>query len=904
MHNVTLLLDGIKVKAPAGSTLLEAALANQIYIPNLCHHPELKPAGRCRLCVVEVEGRGIVASCVTAAAEGMVVRTASPKITQIRKIMLNLLLTNHHKDCLNCYQNSSCELQKISAYLGIPEKNRSVHSGLSELETKADERCAVLPIDSSNPFFEFDPAKCVLCGICVRTCDELQNVHAIDYVHRSNQTVVSTFGQSPLKNSCCESCGECVVRCPTGALSIKNRVKPFREVKTICTYCGCGCSLFLGMQGDQVVSARGDPESPVNRGRLCVKGRFGFEFINHPDRLKKPLIRRNGILEETSWEEAFTCISRKLPAYQKDNFAFLASARCTNEDNYVMQKFTRAVMKTNHIDHCARLCHAPTLSGLAQTFGSGAMTNAIAEIEEAQCILAIGTNTTEAHPIIALRLKTATRKGAVLIVANPKEIDLCRHATLFLQHKPGTDVALLMGIMKVIVDRQWANESFIQHRCENYEPFVQSLSAFDLKWVTSKTGVSQEKIIQAAHYFSSLSPASILYAMGITQHTHGTDNVLAASNLALLTGNVGKRASGVNPLRGQNNVQGACDMGALPTFYPGYQKVNDPAVCAYFEKAWSTSLSSKAGLTHLEMFHAVDAGNIKAMYIAGENPVLSEANANHVISSLNNLDFLIVQDIFLTETAQLADVVLPAASFAEKDGTFTNTERRIQRIRKAITPIGESKEDWKIISEIAQHMDAPGFAYQNTEEIFDEIAHVTPSYRGLSFQRLEHQGIQWPCPDKKHPGTPFLHSERFATPHGKAKFIPLSYRPSAEYPDQNYPLLLTTDRSLFHYHTGTMTRKVMGLNDLHGCEALEINPIDAELYRVSEGEKVLAISRRGQIAVHVKITDTIPPGIACMTFHFHESPTNQLTNAACDPIAKIPETKVCSIKIEKIPTTL
>ena len=902
MEKITLTIDGLEIATTTGTTILEAALQNDIYIPHLCYHPDLEPVGVCRLCLVEIEGRELTISCRTPVEEGLVVRTESPEIAKARRVAVELLIVNHDSliplraqagtgvDCLTCGQNDQCELQKIAVYLGIKQER------LERLRRPARK----LPIDTSNPFFDRDPNKCVLCGICVRTCEELQGVSAIDFAFRGYDTTIGTFGNKPLTESGCESCGECVVRCPVGALTPKKFQQPSREVKTTCPYCGVGCGLYLGVRANKIVSVRGDTDNPINKGSLCVKGRFGYDFVNHPDRLTCPLIKKNGEFVKATWDEALELIAEKFSQYRGEKFATLSSAKCTTEENYIIQKFARVVMGTNHIDHCARLCHAPTVAGLAQSFGSGAMTNSINEVGKAACILAIGTNTTSAHPVIGLQIKSATEKGAKLIVANPKEIDLCRFAHIFLQHQPGSDVALLMGMMRVIMDEELFDTAFIRERCENFEPFKKSLENFSEDFVELTTGVRWQKIVEAARLYATHKPASILYAMGITQHTHGTDNVLATSNLALLTGNIGKPSTGVNPLRGQNNVQGACDMGALPNVYPGYQKVNDPEVKKKFEKAWGYSLPGSPGLTHVEIFDAIYQGKIKVLYLVGENPILSEANSRHVEEAIGKLEFLVAQDIFLSETARLADVVLPAATFAEKDGTFTNTERRIQRVRRAIRPIGQAKPDWWITCHIAKRLGAKGFDFSHPREIMDEIASLTPSYKGISYDRLETAGLQWPCPTREHPGTPFLHAERFATKNGKGKFMPLEYKPPAEIPDKKYPFIFTTDRSLFHFHTGTMTRKVEGLDILNSQELLNINPKDATRLGIADGDIVRVFSRRGKIKVKAKLTDICPPGVASMTFHFAETPTNVLTNSALDPVSKIPETKVCAVRVEKL----
>ena len=530
------------------------------------------------------------------------------------------------------------------------------------------------------------------------------------------------------------------------------------------------------------------------------------------------------------------------------------------------------------------------------------MTNSVEEIENTACILAIGTNTTAAHPVIASGVKRAVKKGAKLIVSNPREIDLVRHADLYIQQRPGTDVPLLMGMARVIVDEGLEDKVFIEKRTEGFDEFKRSLEAFDLETVEKITGVPGEQVAEAARAYATMKPASILYAMGITQHTHGTDNVFSIANLALLTGNIGRASSGVNPLRGQNNVQGACDLGCLPNVFTGYQKVVDPAAREKFEKAYGVELNDKIGLTHTEIFDAAHEGTIGAIYLIGENPVLSEANSSHAEAAMQEVDFFVVQDIFLTETAMLADVVLPALSYAEKEGTFTNTERRVLRVRKAVEPVGQAKEDWWITAEIAKRMGAKGFEYTEASAVFDEITDLTPSYGGLSFKRLDRDGgIQWPCPTRDHPGTRFLHQGKFPTPSGKGVFNKdLAYRPPAELPDEEYPFLLTTDRSLYHYHTSTMTRKVDGLNFMREGEQVEMNPTDAEKLGFVGGQKVLVVSRRGKVETEVAVTRASPEGVVCMTFHFGETRTNLLTNSALDPIAKIPETKVCAVRIEKM----
>ena len=526
------------------------------------------------------------------------------------------------------------------------------------------------------------------------------------------------------------------------------------------------------------------------------------------------------------------------------------------------------------------------------------MTNSMDDIEHANCIFAIGTNTTKAHPVIGMGVKQAVRNGTKLIVANPRDIELAASADVWLQHNPGSDVALLMGMMRTIVDEDLLDASFIDERCENFDAFRDSLKEFDLKRVEEITGVPKKKILEAARIYATEKPSAILYAMGITQHTHGTDNVMAIANLAMLTGNIGRPSAGVNPLRGQNNVQGACDLGALPNVFTGYQVVANKEIRKKFEDAWGTYLPGETGLTLLEMFEAAYRKELKAIYLIGENPILSDPDASHVQEALEKLEFFVVQDIFLSETARFADVVLPGVSFAERDGTFTNTDRRVQMIRKAVEPIGNSRPDWWILCQLAQRMDAKGFDFEGPAQIMEEIARLTPSYGGITYVRLEQGGIQWPCPTPDHPGTPVLHTERFA--RGKGQFIPLTYKPSAELPDDEYPLLLTSERSRYHFHTGTMTRKVRGLDALDGEGVLEINPKDASLLGLDDGEMVRVISRRGAVSAKAKVTEITPAEVVTMNFHFAESPTNQLTNSAVDPVAKIPEYKVCAVRVEKV----
>lgn len=896
-NKINIKIDDLDIETDKGNSILQAAIENNIYIPNLCHYPDLKPFGACRLCVVQNEEGKLITACETRVEEGMAVVTESPDINSVREVVIKLLIANHERNCLTCSSDNNCKLQEVASYLGIDQDD------LGNLRLHIND----ISPDESNPFFIRDLKKCILCGVCVRVCDEILGVNAIDYGFRGYDTKIIASQDKSILESNCVSCGECVVACPVGALVPKNYAKPSREIETICPYCGVGCGIYLGVRGNELISVRGNPDNPVNKGKLCVKGRYGLEFFNSPQRLTKPLIKKDGEFIEVKWDEALDFVSLKLSEFKNHNstndeprFALLGSAKCTNEENYIFQKFARVVMDTNNIDHCARSCHATTVAGLSQTLGSGAMTNSIDQITNTDCILAIGTNTTYTHPIIGMEIIKSAKSGAKLIVANPQEIDLCRYADLFLQINPGSDVALLMGMMKVILDEDLVDIDFIKGRCQDYDEFKDSLSEFDLEFVENITGVEREKIKKAARLYSSSGNSSIFYAMGITQHCHGTDNVMALSNLALLTGNLGKYSAGINPLRGQNNVQGSCDMGVLPDVYPGYQKIEDQNNLIKFQNAWNSQLSYEKGLTLPEIMEASLNEEIKALYIIGENPIMSEPNSSHIKNSLEKLEFLIVQDIFLTETAELADVVLPAFSFAEKDGTFTNTERRVQRIHKAVKAPGDSMEDWQIICEIARRLDSSEFNFSDSNEIFQEMASLTPIYQGITYNRLENKGLQWPCRGIKDQGTKFLYKDKFSTLNGKAKFKPLKYLTSAEIPDEKYPFILTTKRSLYQYHTGTMTRRVEGLNNLYGHELLEINPIDALNLQVEDGEIISVFSRRGHVKAKVKFTSSINPGVISMTFHFSETHTNLLTNTATDPMALTPELKVCAVRLEKI----
>lgn len=673
-----------------------------------------------------------------------------------------------------------------------------------------------------------------------------------------------------------------------------------RMVLTVCPYCGTGCNLYLKVVNKKVVGVFPSFKRSANRGHLCVKGWNAWEFIHHPDRLKEPLIRKKGKLKPATWNEALNTIVNKFKRikerYGPDSLGVWGSARCTNEMNYLAQKFARAVLGTNNIDHCARTCHSPTVAGLVRAFGSGAMTNSYDEIPGAKGIFAIGSNAPEAHPIIWWRIRTAKDKGAVLIVADPRRTMMAQIADIHLQHFPGTDIPLLNAMMNIIIENDLHDKEFISRCTDGFDALKETVKKYTPEYAERLTGVKKDLIIKSAMLYAKLKPIANIYTLGITEHTVGTENVMSIANLAMLTGNVGRTSSGVNPLRGQNNVQGACDMAALPNVYPGYQKVDNQQIRERFEKAWGVKLSPKPGLTISDMIIQARAGKIKAMYIIGEDPMRSDPNTNNVKLALQRLEFLVVQEIFMNKTAEFADVILPGASFAEKDGTFTNSERRVQRIRKAIEPLGKSRADWKIICDISTRMGYP-MRYIHPSEIMEEIASLTPIYGGITYDRIDMDGLQWPCVDKRHPGTQYLHDGGKFT-CGLGRFHQIEHRPPAEQTDIEYPFILTTGRMLFHYNVGTMSRRTQALDREFPENFVEINPKDADRLGISQGGCCKVRTRRGHIVVRAKITDNIKEGVIWVPFHFTESPANVLTNDAFCPIARTGEYKVCAAKLE------
>lgn len=676
-----------------------------------------------------------------------------------------------------------------------------------------------------------------------------------------------------------------------------------KRTLTVCPYCGVGCSFYLVSEAGRLIGVEPSTTHPVSRGSLCIKGWNAFAFVHHPDRLTTPLLRRDGVLQPASWDAALDQVVERLRAVQKrhgaDALMFSASAKATNEENYLLMKLARVVFGTNNIDHCARLCHSSTVTGLAETFGSGAMTNSIGDIDLADVILVIGSNTTEQHPLIGSRIMNAVRSGARLIVADNRRIRLAGQAALHVRHANGSDVALLNGIMHVIIAEGLADTGFIAARTENYAALAEAVADWTPERSAVATGLEPGQIVAAARLFAGAPRAMIFYSMGITQHSHGVDNVRCIAALAMLTGNVGRPGCGVNPLRGQNNVQGGCDMGALPDVYSGYQPVADPLVREKFARAWGVAaLPDVPGLPLTRAMVAAVAGQLQGMFIMGENPMLSDPDQAHARMALQQLELLVVQDIFLTETAALADIVLPAACYAEKEGTFTSTERRIQRLRKAVEPPGAARADGEIICDLAERAGYGGMRYAGPSAVMDEIASLTPIYRGVSYERLDPHGLQWPCPHRDHPGTAILHQERFS--RGSGHFSPVVHRPPQEIPDEQYPFVLTTGRTGFHWHTGSMTRRTHLLDREEPTSFIELHPDDAARMGIRTRDRLLVTSRRGQLQTEARVSAIVIPGVVFMPFHFAEGAANVLTNNVLDPESSIPEFKVCAVRVEKL----
>lgn len=892
MVNIT--VNGESLSVEKGTILLKACEDNGFPIPHLCFKDGLSSVGSCRLCLVKIEGqKKLAASCVTPVQEGMRVVTDDERLRELRRVNLKLILSEHEHNCLTCEKSGNCELQDLAYALDI----KSI--GFEINQEKG-------PVEDSSEVIARNPNLCILCGRCVRACSEIAGRNILGFANRGAKLTISADIDDPLALTECASCGACLQACPTGALTeklarLQARSWDLTTVRTTCTHCGGGCQLKLGAYNNKIVRVRGVEDTHAeNGGHLCVKGRFGMDFVQSPQRLRHPLVKKNGTFVKASWDEALDLVSsnfkRIIDQHGSDLVGGIASAKTTNEDNYVFQKFLRACIGTNNIDFCTRFCHTPSAVALSRAFGGGAMTNSTELYKQADVLLVAGLNLTEMYPVFADFVKSAVARGELkLIVIDPRKTELVDYAQVWIRPKLGTDIAWINGMINVILEENLQDATFIADRTEGFDELKSVIATYTPQKVKEITGVAESDIVAAARLYGQASRAAILYGMGITQHIHGTDNVSGLCNLALVTGNLGKAGTGVNTIAKQNNGQGAGDMGCLPPIYPGGQKVADPQSNEKFEKAWGTSLSKKPGMTESDM--VLDKGRLKGLFVLGGNPMRSGPNVNKVQEVLEGMDFVVVQDMFMTETAEMADVVLPACSFAEKDGTFTNVSRLVQRVRKIIEPQGESKPDWEIICQLSTRM-GYDMNYAHPEQIMDEISTLTPPYGGISYQRLEASGLRWPCPSAEHPGTPFLWEKKFNTPTGRGQFFPAEYQRPAELPDEEYPFALTTGKNLYHLHTGSYTQQSVALSRLASEDRLEMNPSDAERLGVVNGEKVKVCSRRGTIGIKVKVADRVSEGTVFTTFH--SSAVNQLTNDSLDALAKAPELKICGVKIEKV----
>ncbi|MEP6527029.1 MAG: formate dehydrogenase subunit alpha [Nocardioidaceae bacterium] len=893
-------IDGQQVFVPEGISVMRAAALAGIEIPKLCATDSMEAFGSCRLCLVEVDGgRGAPASCTTPVAVGMKVKTQTEKLAKLRRGVMELYISDHPLDCLTCPANGDCELQDMSGVVGLRDV-RYGYAGENHLDA---------PTDHSNPYFDFDASKCIVCSRCVRACSEIQGTFALTIDGRGFDSKVAASAGESFMDSECVSCGACVQACPTSTLQERSVIDlgmPTRSVLTTCAYCGVGCSFKAELRGDEVVRMVPYKDGGANEGHSCVKGRFAFGYASHPDRVMKPMMR-DSITDpwrEVEWDDAIGFVASRMleiqDKYGLGSIGGITSSRCTNEEVYVVQKMVRAAFGNNNVDTCARVCHSPTGYGLKQTFGTSAGTQDFKSVDQSDVMVVIGANPTDGHPVFASRMKRRLRQGAQLIVVDPRRIDMVRmphlEAAHHLQLAPGTNVAVINAMAHVVVTEGLVDRDFVAERCEGFEAWESFIARpeHSPEAVEEITRVPAEELRAAARMYAGAQNAAIYYGLGVTEHSQGSTMVMGMANLAMATGSIGREGVGVNPLRGQNNVQGSCDMGSFPHELPGYRHVSDDAVREVFEQVWGRPILEEPGLRIPNMFDAALDGSFRAVFIQGEDIAQSDPNTRHVQAALSAMDLVVVQDLFLNETAKLAHVFLPGTSFLEKDGTFTNAERRINRVRPVMRP-KTGKHEWQIICEIAQAM---GYKmhYDNTSQIMDEVAATTPTFAGVSFELLDRVGsVQWPCNDKAPVGTPIMHVDGFV--RGKGSFVQTAYVPTEERSTRRFPLILTTGRILSQYNVGSQTRRTANVA-WHPEDVLEIHPHDAEDRGIRDGDLVSLASRVGETTLHAKIMDRMPVGVVYTTFHHPVTGANVVTTEHSDWATNCPEYKVTAVQVK------